>query len=231
MTQTSPASWIDWIFDGLALIFFLATLYLVWINAKNIKDARAGNTVVTALLAVFCALMGNPDRFQTMKFSPLTGIETEARKTIQQAQVTLAQLQKLGSLMGQFMIEKDAALPLGSEPAKHEALKQSVLDLLKSIDLPNNELSKIAAADRKWIIASYVSDILYSGNSRVPPNKINEWAEVYGQYMRGSTDKYAELTPEKLEELFDNLGILDNHAKSMIEDYRYYLETGTQRHS
>lgn len=226
MSETNAASWIDWIFDGLALIFFFATLYLVRQNAKNIKDARAGNTAVTALLAVFCALMGNPDRFQTMKFSPLTGIETEARNTIQQAQVTLAQLQNLGSLMGQFMIEADDArgrLGDAPSPAEHEALKERILGLLKSIHLPDEELSKVAASDRKWVIADYVIGILYSGQSLVPETKKVEWNAIYKQYTQGGVEQYAALTPDRLGEIFEKFGILDDHEKSLIEDYREYL--------
>jgi hypothetical protein len=190
--------------EQLPLIFFVATLYLVWQNAKNIKDARAGNTAVTALLAVFCALMGNPDRFQTMKFS-FTGIETEARKTIQQVQVTLAQLQNLGSVMGQFMIEADAARGrLGSSPSpeEHEALKARILKLLKSIDLPDEELSKVAASDRKWVIVNYVIGILYSGQYRVPEHKKVERNTIYAQYTQGGFEQYAAFTPDRLEELF-----------------------------
>jgi hypothetical protein len=234
MTQTSAASWIDLVFDALSLIFFLATLYLVWINAKNIKDARAGNTVVTALLAVFCALMGNPDRFQTIKFSPLTGIETEARKTIEQAQVTLAQLQNLGSVMGQFMIEADAARGRWGDapsPAEHAALRERILGLLKSIDLPEQELSKVPASDRKWGIVDHVIGILHSAGSQVPQDKKDEWNSIYAQHTQGGVEKYVELTPDRLEELLEKFDVLNDHEKSLIADYRDYLKTGTEHHS
>jgi hypothetical protein len=67
------------------------------------------------------------------------------------------------------------------------------------INLPDNELSKVATADRKWVIVDYVIGILYSGNSRVPDNKRTEWAKIYSQYTQGGVDKIAELTREKLE--------------------------------
>jgi hypothetical protein len=229
----------NWIFNILAWVFFGVLFRTLWSSKNDPKfattgNATTGNAAVAAVVAAFCALMGNPDQFQKMSFSLSSGVVVEARQTIQQAQATLVQLQKLGSLMGQFMIEEDAARGrLGSEPspAEHEARKQSILDLLKSMDLPHTELSKVAAADRKWVIVDYVIGILYSGNSRVPDNKKGEWVKTYGQFTQSDVDKYAELAPEKLEELFNQLGILDDHAKSMIEDYRYYLKTGTQRHS
>jgi hypothetical protein len=224
----------EWIFNILALVFFGVLLRALWSSKNDPKFATAGNAAVAAVVAAFCALMGNPDQFQKMSFSLSSGVVVEARQTIQQAQVTLAQLQKLGSLMGQFMIEEDAARGrLGSEPSpvEHEALRQSILDLLKSINLPDNELSKVATADRKWVIVDYVIGILYSGNSRVPDNKREEWAKIYSRYTQGGVDKYADLTPDKLEDLFNRFGILDDHEKSMIENYRYYLQTGIQRHT
>jgi hypothetical protein len=143
----------------------------------------------------------NKSALQTMKFSPLTGIETEARKTIQQAQVTLAQLQNLGSEMGQFTIEADAARGrLGDAPSP-AALKERILGLLKSIDLPDQELSKVAASDRKWGIADYVMGIL-----------------IYAQYTQGGVEKYAEITPDRLEELLKKFDVLDDHEKSLIAE-------------
>jgi hypothetical protein len=222
----------NWIFDIFALVFFGVLLRTLWSAKNDPKFATTGNAAVAAIVAAFCALMGNPDQFQKMSFSPTSGLVVEARQTIQQAQVTLAQLQKLGSLMGQFMIEEDAARGrLGSapSPAEHEALRQSILDLLKSINLPDNELSKVATADRKWIIADYVIGAMFYANSRV--TNVTEWAKVYALFVQGSVDDFVAFTPEKLETLFTHFGIADDHTKSMIDDYRYYLKTGTPRHS
>jgi hypothetical protein len=223
----------NWILDFLALVFFVVLFRTLWSAKNDPKFATTGNAAVAAIVAAFCALMGNPDQFQKMSFSPTSGVVVEARQTIQQAQATLAQLQKLGSLMGQFMIEEDAArgrLGVSSSREEHEALRQSIIDLLKSINLSDNELSKVAAADRKWVIFGYVFGSLYSGNSRVPDNKKGEWAKIYNQYTQGgSVEKYAELTPDKLEELLKRFDILDDHEKSIIEDYRYYLKTGIPR--
>jgi hypothetical protein len=218
----------DWIFDALALIFFVVLLRILWSSKNDPKFATAGNAAVAAVVAAFCALMGNPDQFQKMSFSVSNGVVVEARQTIWQAQVTLTQLQKLGSLMGQFMIEEDAARGrLGNAPsaAEHEALRKSVLELLKSISLP-----EAAVADRKWVAADYVIPILSAADSRVPVNKRSEWTKFSSPYTEGTLD-YKEITPDKLEGNLNELGIMDAQIKSMIDDYRYYLITGIQRHS
>jgi hypothetical protein len=214
--------------------FFGVVLRTLWSSKTDPKFATSGNAAVAAVVAVFCALMGNPDQFQKISFSLSSGLVVEARQTLQQAQVTLAQLQKLGSLMGQFMIEEDAARGrLGSalSPAEHLVLRQSILDLLKSINLPDSELSKVASADRKWIIADYVIGVMGYTNMRVHSDKITEWAKIYGQFIQGSVEDFVALTPEKLEMLCKQFGVWDDLTKSTIEDYRYYLQTGTPRHS
>jgi hypothetical protein len=225
----------DWIFDILALVFFGVLFRTLWNSKNDPKFATTGNAAVAAIVAAFCALMGNPDQFQKMSFSLSSGVVVEARQTIQQAQVTLAQLQKLGSLMGQFIIAEDAArgrLGNGESPAEHEALRQSILDLLKSTNLPDNELSKVATADHKWIITDYVSGIVGMANLQIPENKVMEWAKIYKPFM-DTTDvnDYATFTPEKLTELLKHFSALNESEKSMIADYEYYLKTGTPRHS
>jgi hypothetical protein len=177
--------------------------------------------------------MGNPDQFQKISFSLSSGLVVEARQTIQQAQVTLAQLQRLGSLMGQFMIEEDAARGrLGSAPSsfEHEALRKSILDLLKSINLPDSELSKVSTADRKWTIAYYVTEVMYYVNIYTS-DECHRVAKIYGPFVQGGVEDFVALTPEKLENLCKQFAVWDDHTKSMIEDYRYYLKTGTPRHS
>ena len=60
---------ISWIFDILALAFFISVLLLLFLKMP------ARNAVIAAGLAAFCAVMGSPDRFQTLTFSPTTGIQ------------------------------------------------------------------------------------------------------------------------------------------------------------
>ena len=66
-----PYSIKDWGFNALALTFFVVGLYsLLWIRPFR-------NATAALVAAAFCALMGNPDRFQ-MKFSLHTGYRNES---------------------------------------------------------------------------------------------------------------------------------------------------------
>jgi hypothetical protein len=68
---------LDWGFNGCALVLFCIVVYLIARKEKALCRATA-----TGLLFVFCALMGNPDRFETFKFS-YSGVEATARDVIQ----------------------------------------------------------------------------------------------------------------------------------------------------
>lgn len=93
----------DWGFSVLTVVFFGVSLYLL-LFAK-----ATGSAGVSVVAAVFCALMGSPDRFQSVKFS-LSGIETKAREAIQQADVSQQQFQKLAAMTGQLIVELNASM-------------------------------------------------------------------------------------------------------------------------
>jgi hypothetical protein len=221
----SIVGWISHHEEAIFLVF-LITAPTITILLK--RGAAAGG-VLAAVGAAALLFTRLPD----ISSFALFGLTAKLEHQSQQVQVTLAQLQNLGSAMGQILIEADAArgrVGNAPSPAEHEVLKERILELLKSIDLSDKELSKVATSDRKWVIVDYVIGILQSGASRVPDKEKAEWSNVYAQHTQGGVEEYAALTPEQLEELFSKFGILDSHEKLLIDDYRYYLKTGTQRH-
>jgi len=78
-------------FDLFAVTFFATTLSLLFMK----RPAR--NAGIAAILAAFCAIMGSPDHFQSLTFSPMTGFQMTARQAIQEVQVSIEQLRKLAA--------------------------------------------------------------------------------------------------------------------------------------
>lgn len=81
---------VSWGFDLFAVTFFVASLCLLFLR----RPAR--NALISAGLAVFSAIMGSPDRFQSLTFSPTSGIQMTARE-IQEVQVSINQLRRLAA--------------------------------------------------------------------------------------------------------------------------------------
>jgi hypothetical protein len=74
MKLTLTKSIRDWGFNALALIFFVVGLYsLLWMQPFR-------NATAALIAAAFCALMGNPNRFQ-IKFSLLTGYRSNISRS------------------------------------------------------------------------------------------------------------------------------------------------------
>src|SRR5947209_4021586 len=131
----------DILFNLFAVIFFLvfvsSAIYAVWF-----QHAVNGTTVAALLVAAaFCALMGNPDRFQSMKFS-LTGIETRAREIIQKAEVSQHEFQRLALMTGDLLVDLNAAQGRFSSGtgADRDVRKQHILDALAGIGLSKEDV-------------------------------------------------------------------------------------------
>jgi hypothetical protein len=130
----------DWGFNGLAIIFFAIVIYR-FIPAKESKNV----SVSAVILAMFCAVLGNPDRIASLKF---LGFETQTReltKTIDDAKEAIRQIRELAVVTAEGLIElrenSNAFLGVlagGQERDEYRAqdeFKTNVVDVLKNIPL------------------------------------------------------------------------------------------------
>lgn len=207
----------DWGFDALSLIFFGVVIYsLLWRKAS-------GNATVAMVAAVFCALMGNPDRFQTMKFS-LTGIETSARAAIQQVQVSLQQLQKLATALAEGSLNDLAfsgSVFTGMSSAEKFRLHDQIIARLRDIGVPQEDILK---AQHVWILV-YCSILEQQIQSEVQQSlpKIDTEKEVIELKNNG---KDGLPTPEALRKWVATKGLNDPKINERLEEYERVWTTG-----
>lgn len=201
----------DWGFDALSLIFFGVVIYsLLWRKAS-------GNATVAMVAAVFCALMGNPDRFQTMKFS-LTGIETSARAAIQQVQVSLQQLQKLATALAEGSLNDLAfsgSVFTGMSSAEKFRLHDQIIARLRDIGVPQEDILK---AQHVWILV-YCSILEQQIQSEVQQSlpKIDTEKEVIELKNNG---KDGLPTPEALRKWVATKGLNDPKKTRGLKNMR-----------
>jgi hypothetical protein len=91
----------DIIFNLFAALFFGFVLYSSWLQPS-------WSNAVPVLAGVFCALIGNPDRFASIKFS-VSGIEAKAREIIQKVEVSQREFQNIATMVGELFIELNAS--------------------------------------------------------------------------------------------------------------------------
>jgi hypothetical protein len=141
------------LFNVLAIIFFVIVIRTLWVSTSDPKFATAGSAAIGAIIAAFCAVMGNPDRFQKISFSPSGGIVAEARQTIQQAQVTLDQLQKLASVLARGSLDELAFSGVvfsGMSSEEKFNVRNQIVERRHSIGVKEDDIRQ---AQQVWIIA------------------------------------------------------------------------------
>jgi hypothetical protein len=144
---------IQWPIRSFCVDLFCVLLRTLWAAKSNPKLANTGNAAIAAAVAVFCILMGNPDRFQKISFSPSGGVVAEARQTIQQVQVTLEQLQKMASALARGSLDGLAfsgVIMSGVSQQEKFYVRNYIVERLKDIGLKADD---ILEAQRVWIIA------------------------------------------------------------------------------
>lgn len=212
----------DVVFNLFTILFFGSVLYSAWLQPS-------WSTVVPVLAGVFCALIGNPDRFASIKFS-LSGIEAKAREIIQKVEVSQREFQNIATMVGELFVELNASVgrwDTGSG-AERDKRKSRVLDALQSIGLSEQELVRISSIDKPWNIIDYVNGIITRAAKAVPKDLKTEWNEIVTPILI-SRDKIAATTPESLREIFARFDVLDARINDLIEDYAHYLRSGEQR--
>ena len=124
------------VFNCLAISFFILTALLVVFAQASSVAGRAG---ISFICGVFCALIGNMDRIESLKTS-FSGIEAKTReiiKTVDEARVALKEFHALAEMTGSFLIELMAgAGRWGGNPPDYDSQRRSrVINALTAIGL------------------------------------------------------------------------------------------------
>jgi hypothetical protein len=101
-SSISTWDWISIVFNGLAIIFFAIVIYSL-LPSKSQAPKRSAVSAV--ILAMFCAVLGNPDRIASLKF---LGFETQTReltKTIDDAKEAIRQIRELAVVTAEELID------------------------------------------------------------------------------------------------------------------------------
>jgi hypothetical protein len=210
----------DWGFDGLAVIFFAIVIYRLLPTKAPKKVA-----VSAVILAMFCAVLGNPDRIASLK---IWGFETQTRevqKVIDNANDAIALLRKLAVVTASLQVKMLAAEGRLQGPAsllQKDAQKDELLVELKNIGLTDKEIATVAAADSAWVKWDYVINILQPINSENDRAKIVAYTKAYGRFTN-------PLSPEECEEVLKEFNATSDQTDALLDDYRYYLKFGKHR--
>ncbi len=208
------------LFNGLAVIFFVIVIYSVLFANKALRAAT-----LAAGLAVFCALFGNPDRFETFKFSPSGGVETKAREVIRQAEVTIDQLQRLSTALAEGSLNELAfsgQVFVGMSVSERFRVRDQIIARLHEIGVTPDD---ILQAQHGWI--DFYCDILEQQIAGVVIRSLpNVDAKNVLSKLANESGKGGLPSPEALRKWVATKAVSDPKLSELLQNYESVWMTG-----
>lgn len=213
------------VFNTLSVVLFLAMGYAVIFG----KDAAGGGVLLLA--AVVCAFVGHIDKVESFQAS-VSGVQAkirEADRVVGEAKSALTELHKFAEMASAMLINMlsgEGRLG-GRSPKEIEEERAHILESLKFIGLDDEAIKKVSLADEKWVAVDYAIGILHT--LRKSTTCSPEQRQVATDMLERWNNEDYRPTPEDFSEKFKQSGITDPVVLELVEDYKYYMKTGTHR--
>lgn len=218
------------LYNTFAFGFLVVLGYVILFGAPG-DWAATGRAGVAFLAAATCMLVGNADRFETLKAS-ISGIEAKTRevaKVVEEARVTLKEFHVLAEMTASLLIEMTAASGRfgGSSSADTEQRRSRILSTLKAIGASGDSIRRADSADKHWVSIDYGFGVfgLISASEKCSPELKKLAADLRDEL--GSTGVHPGV--EAFENILQAAPCDDDEVVNLIKDFRYYVETGTHR--
>jgi hypothetical protein len=187
-------------------------------------NKASGKTTLVAVLAVFCALFGNPDRFESFKFS-LSGVEGRAREVIRQAEVTIDQLQRLSTALAEGSLNELAfsgQIFVGMSASEKFRVRDQIIARLHEIGVKPDDILR---AQQGWIdvYCSILEQQIEGAVIRSLPNvdAKNELAKLAKENGKGGLP-----SPEALRKWVAAKAVSDPKLNELLQNYESVRTTG-----
>lgn len=217
----------DGAFNCLAIIFLGIVIY----RLLSPKTSHKNTPVSAVVLAMFCAVLGNPDRIASLKFLGMEAQTRELTKTIDDAKEAIRQIRELGVVAAEALIDLRenshaiiADAPGLDEYKEEDEFKAKVIEALKKMQLPPEQLAAVAQSDRNVVLSFYAYAAYRFGRSALPQSKWDEFDKAYNTLAAQQPP-----SPNQCQALFDSFHIDGARFADYMADFRYYAKTGEQR--
>lgn len=182
------------------------------------------HTTWASVVACFGILsFANLDRLAEFKATK-DGFEAKTREVIQRAEVTLLELQTLSKQIA------GATLSLlisqgrwgGIPDDEKEKIKNSMLDVLRNIGLPDSEGERLLTDSRWHLLTEYDYIHVVLGGHTVPDGVPKETMAEYRRLRNCGPGNNP--TPSELRSFLETHGLLSYEAAEWVKDYEHYLQ-------
>jgi hypothetical protein len=218
----------DWGFNGLAIIFF-AIVICSLLPTKE-KAQKKNVSVSAVVLAMFCAVLGNPDRIASLKFLGFEAQTRELTKTIDDAKNVTNGVRELAVAISAAIVGMTSLPDNGgaadTQPARiRDQNKNQLISILQSIGVSDSQLKTVVLADREDVIQRYDVGIFYRISSAI--QKDGTQSDRDSLQIMTTTDGFQ--SPDRIVKFLAGLSVHDQSADELAQDFAHYMATGKQR--
>lgn len=191
--------------------------------------ADTGDIWPIALLCLGFFVMGNLDRFESLKAGPggIEAITRETREALKETKDRIEELKELAFLFGATTIANICFMGRwdGYTDEQEEKMISDIVAYFEKIGISKEQA--LEALHPRFITTEHDYRLLCTGGRRLPEDlpqdKHKEWEAI----RAGGVTKIAK--PDEIEAFFKANGMMNDQRAELLEDYRYYLANRTHR--
>jgi hypothetical protein len=221
-------SYFNLIFSLMSAMFFVTAGFIIIFSQEWSATGRAG---VSFLCAFSCALVGNLDKFESVKAS-ISGFEAKTRemaRAVDEARVALQEFHVLAEMTGSVLIElMTGEGRAGGGPSDHKDARRSrIVDALTAIGLTPEAIKRVDRSDDFWVKIDYSLGIINGiQKSALCSDKLKTEAK---DMIRRWNDEDFRPTPDDFTRTLESGVCSDASILDLAQDYRYFVENGEHR--
>ena len=204
---------------------FIVLICTLWAGYTD----KVGVMAILTLLVFGLLFFANIEKFSEFT-AGLKGFSAKPREVIAEAKAVTTEIKQLAKVLVEnqisSLIHHNRLSSIGE--LEKENRKDELLDRLRSIDVPEDEVQETLGDWYKYMIRDYSQAIIGEGACGAAAKGISQ--DCYEEYMefRNRTSENPA-TPDELEQFFEKFKILTPEKKEQIEDYGYYLKEKKHR--
>lgn len=195
-----------------------------WLIVED-KDGQ----FLALLAAAVCFLVPFFERLVRIKISAV-GLEAELKDMIEDARVTIEQLQQLA--VGQAKVSLESVHGAGrygggSSKDRRWKMRDELLDALRKIGVSDDQLDEVIGVEYRYVKFDDFSELRSVMSKFIPQEYKADWKKFLSDVSVNGIEH--ERTPSEMSNLIKKYSIDSEEVVEALEDYRIYYDTKTHR--
>jgi hypothetical protein len=186
-------------------------------------EQKHGLMGVSFLSFIFLLAFSSLDRFSEIKAS-LSGFEAKTRKILEEAEITIKELQKLAVIVASSTLSLvvRSGRVIGFYEEEKEQIRLSTMRVLEELKVPKSEQELVLKDWHRFTEIDYVNAIL----NRSKKGKDRELGAGYQKELGLDFSEHIPTmpTPDVLEDFLKRHNLFEEELRPYLEDYRYYVK-------